>query len=319
MNNKILKILSYLLVAASFIFVIKTLIGMNISQIGVIITPARLLILMIMCFVYSLNTFFYAFAWKKLLLIFSKQKISSRKIINLYLKSNIAKYLPGNVFHFAGRHILVKENNVSHTHMLLSNLAEIVLLVFTAMLIVLAAVLFGLITIPDKIVSLISLKYIILAFIIIFIVSLIVIVILIRKKQFSRLKSIIEIISFQNLKEIILSMLLYSTMFIITGFILFIIFYMLKSYNLSFQLLYQIIFVFTLSWVLGYIVPGAPGGVGIREAVIIIMLSPILDSQTAALGALVLRVVTIAGDIISFMISNHHYFNNPKTEENSNE
>jgi len=49
------------------------------------------------------------------------------------------------------------------------------------------------------------------------------------------------------------------------------------------------------------------------------MLSPILDSQTAALGALVLRVITIMGDIISFIISNHHYFNNPETEENSNE
>lgn len=109
-------------------------------------------------------------------------------------------------------------------------------------------------------------------------------------------------------------MLFYSTMFIISGFILFSVFYMLKPQSFSSYLLYQIIFVFTLSWVIGYIVPGAPGGVGIREAILIIMLSPTFGNQTAALGSLILRIVTIFGDVISFVISNHKFFNNPKAK-----
>lgn len=309
MNNRIIKIISYLLVAASFIFIVKALIGLNLNRIGLFVTPSRLFILLILSFVYSLCSIFYAIAWKKLLFIFSEQRVSSKKVINLYLKSNIAKYLPGNVFHFAGRHILVKENNISHTHLMLSNLSEIFLLVFTSILIVTAGLIFDLIIIPEKIISLISFRYIVTGLVIMAFISAAVLIILIVKKQHRRIIRILKIINIRNLKEILSAVILYSTMFIITGSILFIIFYMLKPGNSGFYLIYQIIFVFTLSWVLGYIVPGAPGGVGIREAVIIIMLSPVSDPQTSALCSLVLRLITIIGDIISFLISNHHYFN----------
>jgi len=314
MNKRILKIISYALVIASFIFIIKALVGLDIRRLGIIMTPGRLLLLLVMSSFYSTNNIFFAIAWKKLLFIFSGQEIPSKKIINLYLKSNIAKYLPGNVFHFAGRHLLVRDNSVSHAHLMLSNLSEIFLLVFTATLILTAGLVFKLIIIPEKIISLISLKYIITALITLIIIASAALIILLIKKQYRRIKAFFRVISRRNLKEILLTVILYSTMFIITGFILSIIFYMLKGDNISFYFAYHIIFVFTLSWVLGYIVPGAPGGVGIREAVIIIMLSPISDAQTSALCALILRVVTITGDIISYIMSKHHYFNYTETE-----
>ncbi len=319
MNNRILKIISYLLVAASFIFIFRALMGLNIDQIRTILTVRLLIILFILSFIYSLCSIFYALAWKKLLFIFSGQEIPDKKVINLYLKSNIAKYLPGNVFHFAGRHILVKEDNISHTHLMLSNLSEIFLLVFTSVIIIAAGLVLRLIVIPEKIVSLISLKYVFIAFAVFAIVSSAVLSVLIVKKQYRRIMTILKMINLRNLREIFFTVVLYSTMFVITGSILFIIFYMLKPDNFSFNFIYQIIFVFTLSWVLGYIVPGAPGGVGIREAVIIIMLAPVSDPQTSALGALILRVVTIIGDIFSFFISNHSYFNQTDAKGKHNE
>ena len=47
-------------------------------------------------------------------------------------------------------------------------------------------------------------------------------------------------------------------------------------------------------------VPGAPGGLGIRESVIVAVLAPLLGDAPALAAALLLRAVTVAGDLISF-------------------
>ncbi len=54
--------------------------------------------------------------------------------------------------------------------------------------------------------------------------------------------------------------------------------------------------VFALAWVLGFLVPGAPGGLGVREAVLLAALGPLYGAATAVGLALTLRVITTFGD-----------------------
>ena len=52
------------------------------------------------------------------------------------------------------------------------------------------------------------------------------------------------------------------------------------------------------AWLLGFVVPGAPGGLGIREFVLVLGLTPLIGEAQAALDAVMFRLVTIGGDAV---------------------
>jgi hypothetical protein len=66
-----------------------------------------------------------------------QQPIHSAQFIQVYLKTNIAKYLPGNVWHFYGRMMAAKSAGVSNGAATLSVLLEPLLMAAAALIIVL--------------------------------------------------------------------------------------------------------------------------------------------------------------------------------------
>lgn len=60
------------------------------------------------------------------------------------------------------------------------------------------------------------------------------------------------------------------------------------------------IFAFTLAWVLGFVTPGAPGGVGVREAVFLIVIGGAVGAGTGAALGIVSRLQSIVGDVVTF-------------------
>lgn len=59
--------------------------------------------------------------------------------------------------------------------------------------------------------------------------------------------------------------------------------------------------LFTSAWVAGYLIPGAPGGVGIREAMMLLLFTPLLGAGPAAAIGLSMRVATTLGDGAAFL------------------
>jgi glycosyltransferase 2 family protein len=51
------------------------------------------------------------------------------------------------------------------------------------------------------------------------------------------------------------------------------------------------------------VTPGSSAGFGVREAVLIVILQISLDREAGVLVALVLRLVTLAGDLLFFVAS----------------
>ncbi|TLY33094.1 MAG: DUF4175 domain-containing protein [Ignavibacteria bacterium] len=60
---------------------------------------------------------------------------------------------------------------------------------------------------------------------------------------------------------------------------------------------------FTLAWLLGFVMPGASGGIGVREAVIVGLFGSSLGTGVAAGLAIVLRLITVVGDLLTFTIA----------------
>ncbi|HDR29001.1 hypothetical protein [Rhodovulum sp.] len=61
-------------------------------------------------------------------------------------------------------------------------------------------------------------------------------------------------------------------------------------------------FVAVIAWLVGYLTPGAPGGLGMREAVLVAVLGANGGGEGALLAALVFRIVTILGDLACFLV-----------------
>ena len=59
---------------------------------------------------------------------------------------------------------------------------------------------------------------------------------------------------------------------------------------------YQLAGIYLLAWLAGFLVPIAPGGIGVREAALMALGAPYATPETLALLAIVVRVVGIAGD-----------------------
>ncbi|HEX5737617.1 MAG TPA: lysylphosphatidylglycerol synthase domain-containing protein, partial [Hydrogenophaga sp.] len=60
--------------------------------------------------------------------------------------------------------------------------------------------------------------------------------------------------------------------------------------------------LFTSAWLVGYVVPGAPGGLGVREAVMVLMLTPVIGAGPAVGLGVTVRLATLVGDGLAFLL-----------------
>jgi len=59
-----------------------------------------------------------------------------------------------------------------------------------------------------------------------------------------------------------------------------------------------LIAVFALAWVVGFVTPGAPGGLGVREGLMLLMLAPVYSAAIASVLVIALRIATTLGDVL---------------------
>ncbi|MEM1144761.1 MAG: hypothetical protein AAGI88_19435, partial [Pseudomonadota bacterium] len=62
--------------------------------------------------------------------------------------------------------------------------------------------------------------------------------------------------------------------------------------------------LFAVAWVAGLLTPGAPGGMGVREALMYLLFAPVVGDAVSAGLALTLRIATVAGDVLGFFCGN---------------
>lgn len=70
---------------------------------------------------------------------------------------------------------------------------------------------------------------------------------------------------------------------------------------------------FASSWILGFIAPGAPAGLGIREAILSAWLSGVLPPAEVVLLVVTLRIATTLGDLLNFAWGSVFMLRRPNT------
>lgn len=223
------------------------------------------------------------------------QPVSISWSVSTYLKTNIAKYLPGNVWHFYGRILAAKSIGISLEAATVSVLLEPLLMASAALAI-------ALITIPNRGMPT---SYLAIGQI----AGLIAIAIGIHPRILNQVIQYLSRLKAKNKKAKLLEStvtkieryplipLLGELGFVALrgiGFLL----TMLALTNIEISNIPLLMGAFSLAWLLGLIVPGAPGGMGVFEATMLTILgktfSPGLMLGTVALY----RVVSIIAEAI---------------------
>jgi glycosyltransferase 2 family protein len=206
--------------------------------------------------------------------------------IKTYLTTNIAKYLPGNVWHFYGRVIAAKNAGFSVAAATLSVLLEALLMAAAALTIGFAT---ALTTATHGILQLLSLTTVLIAIHPKFLNPLLHLA--------SRLKGKSEETQepLQIRRYPIVPLLGESGFVLLRG-----IGFLLTLTALSPIALPQIPLIlsaFSFSWVLGLVIPGAPGGIGVFEATAIALLSSQLPTGTIIGGVALYRMISILAEL----------------------
>ncbi|MDQ7733686.1 hypothetical protein QT231_13320 [Halomonas sp. SpR1] len=106
------------------------------------------------------------------------------------------------------------------------------------------------------------------------------------------------------LSRAITQALLWNWLFLLSSASVFVVILQsILSETLSFTLIVATGSSFIVAWLIGFITPGAPAGVGVREVVLLALLGSYLPEQNLLLAVVLARLVTLGGDIIYFSIA----------------
>ena len=261
----------------------------------------ELMIVIFTCsIIYGLSEFLLSFAWRRLLKICGHKDISTKVCNRIYGKSQIAKYIPGNVFHVVGRHILGSQAGIKNIVLAGATIYEILGLISVSLIIGFSGmIVFGLNNIYFSLYQIILILF-----------STIVLTSLITAlaPYLMSLRGIV--LPHRGLWNTTLNIskvyVFYFLFFLIAGLLLVIVVNLFTNININITT--KLIVIFSIAWLSGFIIPGAPGGIGVREAVIIFFITPIIGEAQSIAVAVALRFITLFGDVWFLIMSDSKFY-----------
>lgn len=197
-----------------------------------------------------------------------------RVSFKVYARSQIGKYLPGNIFQFVGRQTLGTRVGFPHAPLAKSTVFEIGLISIAGFFVGLFAVVTSL--------TAVSLWHMV----VLYAAVLVSIVILAFLFQWQRL-----LVAFLLC---ILYLLTTGSAFLLS----------LQWYGRDLVIGESALLVvsgYVLGWLAGLLTPGAPAGIGVREAVLIGLLEGVVALPLLTLCVIVMRIVSVVADILFFL------------------
>ncbi|KAF1086057.1 hypothetical protein SPSYN_00795 [Sporotomaculum syntrophicum] len=274
--KRYLHVVGGLLGALGVVFVVIKLVTyadqIKFSEFGV----STLLALLSLAVVYGLASIILAFAWRDLLKHLNL-RVDTRWAIWTHGTSQLAKYVPGNIFHLAGRQAIGVAAGLPAWPLAKSAIWELGTLSVTGSL-------FVLLVLPFFVAEITSL----LALFIFFVFFLACVCVIYR--WFSPL--------------VARAMSIYAVFHVLSGTVFFVVLCIILPSNLEISALFAgICGAYVVAWLAGLVTPGAPAGAGVREFVLFAILHTVV-SEADLLAAIVLgRSVTVVGDVVYYFIA----------------
>jgi hypothetical protein len=253
------------------------------------LTPGFIAAIMAAAFIYAWLGLLIGLAWYSLLASTSSADLPLGEALTIFARSQLLKYLPSNLLHYVGRHAAAYRSGAPHGALVWSSIAEAVLVTATA---VVVAALFAQSLITKSLAQLDSPYWLAL------LLPAVAAVCFVGATAYLVLRGAkAKAASAAALAKGCLSACsLYVLFFLANGALLAGLVAILPE-NVSPAPL-VLAGVVSLAWFAGFIVPGAPAGVGIRELILTMGLGEVGLGSSALSIVIGYRVVTLLGDLL---------------------
>jgi hypothetical protein len=226
---------------------------------------------------YALSLTMLASNWADIVDLFDgRGGAPARLLRSSFLKSQAWKYLPGNVFHYVSRHVAGARGGASSGALFKATLCESAALVAAALLVSATALLASDLALPEpwgtRLLVLMGAAIPLSA------------IALWASIRIGREPLPIGRAMLVLARAVLFMAALGGFACLVVG---------------DFSNAGAIIGATTLAWVVGFLSPGSPGGLGTREAVFVFLLAPVLGEPLVLGASLVLRAITFAGDLLA--------------------
>jgi glycosyltransferase 2 family protein len=236
-----------------------------------------------------------AAAWMQTLAVFSV-RLPPRRAETQLLVSQIGKYIPGNVAHLLGRVAMARSDGLGSAAVGLALVVEICLVLVAGGLLLAVLLLLA----PDMVRTLLprfdegdswrlSIAFVALLLAGIALGSWYLVQKVSRKSE----ASIKPMLAFKPLA-------LHVVNFLILGLSLALVMQAIASESKVGITLPMSVFI--AAWTIGFLTPGSPGGIGVREGLIVLGLGAAIGEGPALAIALVHRALAIVGDVTAFLL-----------------
>ncbi|RLA39330.1 MAG: hypothetical protein DRR42_27380 [Gammaproteobacteria bacterium] len=251
---------------------------------------------------YSVPAIVSGVAWCYLLQATGERQLQMWRVVSIACLSQIGKYAPGNVAHHVGRVVLAKRYGLGMTNTLFTMFMETVWVIVIAGLLALVAI----VSVGGRVFA--EVPHLPQWWVLGGLVVIAMLAPVLGHRLFergalwwaSRKGITIQSVQMPPLSTFWLVGLLYIINYLILGLILQLIATQVFDVIAGDFLLFS--GIFAVAWIVGFITPGAPAGLGVREVVLVAALTPICGNENAIGIAAVLRVVTVLGDGLVFLI-----------------
>jgi uncharacterized membrane protein YbhN (UPF0104 family) len=294
LKKKVIEYLGYVVSFLALYFVYKYVVNIDLEAAKEKISYSWIPIILIFISIYVLLMGFLATGWRYMLELLHGSDLPKWRIIGIYTKTQIYKYIPSNLMHVVARIYFATKLGPSKANVVQSYFLEIVFMVLIGLIIVLTSVYIGAFSLSDELISKIrdfsGGKVKAFSFGILIFGALAIIFYL-----FKALRNYKTSLSSGNIMRILKLFVLLVCFFFGMGSLEFFVFSNLLGMDIGYL---YVVCLFTITWLGMFIIPGAPGGIGIREFIVIALLAPIYGPDDPTIGILIFRVVTVLGDAL---------------------
>lgn len=313
--KKITRPIGYLLTVLALIYLVTIIVHFDWNVLN-FKNPFKAISYMLLFGVWaSLFIFIGAYNWKLILEFINGSYVATKDVFQVYLKSNVAKYLPGNIMHYAGRNYLGNKLGWKNSEVAFSSLLEFIFGAGTTGIVIIMFIAVGLINMPPQFTLTINFHKI-LAYSAIGVTVGLVVIVLIYVYRYVVRKERAEVTSTKLWNR---AKRFFTRGFLVLAFKLFLIslfcfllnslfYFYLCELVLDFHIKSNDIFnVYAALGIANYssiITPGVPSGFGVKESVSFLLISAYgYPKELLMVSILAYRIVCILGDFLAFGIA----------------
>jgi len=273
--DRVIHLVSWALVATSaiFVFLVAQRHWNTISEFS--LTPRQWLFMFGLSVAYGIGLLLTGVAWHAVLLFVGAAPRSLKHSLRAHTTAQLAKYVPGNVFHFVGRHMIHRAAGMDDKRLAMAAVVENIILLAAAACVVIVCLAVG------------------------------------GQPELRRLAYLAGsgaglgvALFLPVLRRRMDAPIMPAVIAFFAGFALFAIMALIITATaacLGASASWQIGCGGVAAWIVGFVTPGAPGGLGVREAAMVLLGKGSTSTDLLLMTALLFRLVTFSGDVICFV------------------